>query len=103
MKKGVVTLLAEIGWTAHSEQTERQDEPADIPAGKVLALARKHLQDAEKAQDFLKYTELRAHLLLGRGGQNDLYFSFPHRTFQEYLAASPSRQPGRFWRSSGVG
>jgi formylglycine-generating enzyme required for sulfatase activity len=53
----------------------------------VLALARKHLHDPEKAAKFVNYTEHRAHLLVGRGGQTELYFSFPHRTFQEYLAA----------------
>jgi len=96
--EAVQELLAEIAWTAHNQQTERRDEPADIPAGTVQALARKHLQDAEKATLFLNYTEQRAHLLVGRGGQDQLYFGFPHRTFQEYLAARVAYT--LFWKVS---
>jgi formylglycine-generating enzyme required for sulfatase activity len=78
-------LLWEIGYTAHKEQATRQ-EAADIPEEQVMKLAQKHLGDWAKAATFVEYTERRAHLLVGLGGRDDRRFSFPHRTFQEYLA-----------------
>lgn len=79
-------LLYEIGWVAHSDQANRT-EAADISEAQVFMLAVKHLKDRKKAAVFVDYTENRAHLLVGRGGQIDRRFSFIHRTFQEYLAA----------------
>ncbi len=109
----VKNLLAEIAWQAHTTQTNRKDEPADIPAGVVLKLANKHLKDPEKANRFLSYTEQRAHLLIGRGGEDQFYYAFPHRTFQEYLAArwlvglpdfgekaGKLAEQGEFWRTT---
>ncbi len=85
----VKTLLAEIAWQAHDKDRRAgpRQEAADIPAGLALALAEKTLGNREKALHFLNYTEQRAHLLIGRGGQTELQYTFPHRTFQEYLAA----------------
>lgn len=83
-------LLAEIAWQAHQKDRSagpRAEAAADIPAGLALALAEKHLGSREKAHLFLNYTEQRAHLLIGRGGQTEWQYTFPHRTFQEYLAA----------------
>ena len=60
-------LLWEIGWKAHSKAKER-DEAADILELEVLRIARKHLGDYGRAEQFLAYTEQRAHLLVGRGG-----------------------------------
>ncbi|MCQ3977215.1 MAG: hypothetical protein DPW09_27620 [Anaerolineae bacterium] len=83
-------LLAEIAWQAHQKDRStgsRAEAAADIPAGLALALAEKHLGSHEKAHLFLNYTEQRAHLLIGRGGQTEWQYTFPHRTFQEYLAA----------------
>jgi len=79
-------LLWEIAWKAHAEAVTRQ-ERADIKEGEIMPLAAKHLGDYGKAQQFLEYTEQRAHLLVGRGGLGERVFVFPHRTFQEYLAA----------------
>jgi formylglycine-generating enzyme required for sulfatase activity len=79
-------LLWEIGWEAQRSAAETGGV-ADIPETQVVALARQHLGDWENAGKFVAYTEQRAHLLIGRGGQTERRFTFPHRTFQEYLAA----------------
>ena len=92
-------LLWEIGWMAHFEQTGRQ-EAADIPEVQVMALAKKHLGDYAKAEVFVEYTERRAHLLVGTGGREDRRFSFPHRTFQEYLAGCHLANDRRFGRKA---
>jgi formylglycine-generating enzyme required for sulfatase activity len=94
-------LLWEIAWTAHSQAPERE-EAADIPEGEILTLARKpqYLGSLVKAALFLDYTEKRAHLLLGRGGESERLYTFPHRTFQEYLAASHLASVRRFPRQA---
>ncbi len=79
-------LLWEVAWTAHRE-TAGQEEAADIPRMQVVAIAEKHLGSLARAEAFLEYTEQRAHLLVGRGGVGERVYAFPHRTFQEYLAA----------------
>jgi formylglycine-generating enzyme required for sulfatase activity len=80
-------LLWEIAYDAHVNQAEREGA-ADIPESAVLGIARKRLGDLSKAEAFCDYVELRAGLLIGRG--EDAYgykvYTFPHRTFQEYLA-----------------
>lgn len=93
-------LLWEIGWQAHSQQAER-DAAADIPEGDVIKIARKYLDGSyAKAEQFVEYTERRAHLLIGRGGQAERMFAFPHRTFQEYLAACYLASQRRFGREA---
>ncbi len=79
-------LLWEIAWQAHGQAMSRQ-ERADIKESEIMALAARHLGSYDKAEQFLNYTEQRAHLLVGRGGLGERVFAFPHRTFQEYLAA----------------
>ncbi len=63
---------------------------ADLPRGDVLALLEKadYLDGAGLAHEFLDYVDQRAGLLVGRGGEEGkpATYSFPHRTFQEYLA-----------------
>lgn len=80
-------LLWEIAYDAHDKQGERE-AAADISESDVIAIAASYLNhDMGKAQIFCDYIEQRAGLLIGRGTPDRWrVFSFPHRTFQEYLA-----------------
>ncbi len=60
-------LLWEIAWQAHSQAPERQ-QAADIPEDDVMKTARAQLGSYAKAEQFIEYTERRAHLLVGKGG-----------------------------------
>jgi formylglycine-generating enzyme required for sulfatase activity len=88
-------LLWEIAWEAHSKAEDRT-RSADIPRWNVVDIAEAHLGSLGKAEQFLEYTEQRAHLLVGRGGRRERVYSFPHRTFQEYLAACHLAAQRRF-------
>ncbi len=90
-------LLWEIAWEAHSKAEDRS-RSADIPRWEVIRIAEEHLGSLGKAEQFLEYTEQRAHLLVGRGGRREQVYSFPHRTFQEYLAACHLAANRRFAR-----
>lgn len=80
-------MLWEIAYDAHNQQADREGA-ADIPETAIIGIANRRLNDRTKAELFCEYIEKRAGLLVGRG--QDSYgwrvYSFPHRTFQEYLA-----------------
>jgi formylglycine-generating enzyme required for sulfatase activity len=65
-------------------QAEREDAPADIPLGEVLSVFTPLLPDDFNPALLLVYLETRAGLLIGR---REGVYAFPHRSFQEYLAA----------------
>jgi formylglycine-generating enzyme required for sulfatase activity len=62
---------------------------ADIGEGRLLQAFRPLLEGSwDKAAVVVDYIEKRAGLLLGQGDRNgERQFAFPHRTFQEFLAA----------------
>ena len=83
-------MIQALAYQAHQS---RQDGKAvtDLPRGTALVLLSRpeYLGSAGLAEAFLEYVEHRAGLLSGRGSalsQPETY-SFPHRIFQEYLAA----------------
>ena len=85
-KENLERLMWEIAWKAHSRAADREDA-ADITETELMQIARHNLGSYSSAERFVEYTERRAHLLIGRGGKRERVFTFPHRTFQEYLAA----------------
>jgi formylglycine-generating enzyme required for sulfatase activity len=88
-------LLWEIAWVAHSKAADRT-RSADIPRWEVLEIAETYFGSLGKGEQFLAYTEQRAHLLVGHGGRRERVYRFPHRTFQEYLAACHLAAQRRF-------
>ncbi len=81
--------LEHLAYEAHrSSQGKR--EAADLPRGKALTIleSKAYTGSTALAAEFLDYVDQRAGLLVGRGGSEDTpaTYSFPHRTFQEYLA-----------------
>ena len=83
----VRAALHHLAFQAHTQQAagaERQDIPADIGVGQVLAVFAPLLPQDFNPQVLLTYLETRAGLLVGRTPGT---YAFPHRSFQEYLAA----------------
>ena len=77
-------LLNELAYKAHSSQPEIVGT-ADISEGDLLTgLMRLKKSPGENPANLMEYISQRAGLLLPRGVG---VFTFPHRTFQEYLAA----------------
>jgi len=81
--------IEHLAYEAHSISKEN-NQAADLPRGTALTLLEQqnYLGSTALAGEFLDYVDQRAGLLLGRGGggQHPAAYSFPHRTFQEYLA-----------------
>jgi formylglycine-generating enzyme required for sulfatase activity len=84
-------ILERLAYEAHQGQAERS-RAADLERKDLLALLEKpaYLGHAGLAAEFLDYVDQRAGLLVGQGGAGDgeapKTYTFPHRTFQEYLA-----------------
>jgi formylglycine-generating enzyme required for sulfatase activity/energy-coupling factor transporter ATP-binding protein EcfA2 len=81
-------VMQQLSFNAHAS-CAGQEGVADIPEGELLAALKPLLlNDANKAELALDYIEKRAGLLLGQGPRgHQRQYTFPHRTFQEYLAA----------------
>lgn len=86
-EKDLYKILWEIAYDAHSQQADKQGV-ADISEVRLIEIVKTHVNnDLGLAQKFCNYVEGRAGLLLGRGIQGEWrVFTFPHRTFQEFLA-----------------
>jgi len=79
--------LEQLAYAAHARQgeaAERDDAPAGIPEQEVLAALCQVLPQDVNAKAVLPYLKYRAGLLLER---RPGVYAFPHRSFQEYLAA----------------
>ncbi len=79
-------LLEKLAYEAHASQPDaEQDQPVDLPEETVIS-ALLSLSRREDLQPRLlaAYLRDRAGLLVDRGGG---VYTFPHRTFQEFLAA----------------
>jgi formylglycine-generating enzyme required for sulfatase activity len=81
-------VLEELAFTVH-ERNVGVAGTADIPEHELLQAFRPLLNNSwDKAQIVVEYIEKRAGLLLGQGQKSGApQFTFPHRTFQEFLAA----------------
>ncbi len=80
--------LEEMAFNIH-EQNIGQQGTADIGEDRLNRSFRPLLNDSKDKADLVTgYIEKRAGLLLGQGEkQGERQFTFPHRTFQEFLAA----------------
>ncbi|MBI5294613.1 MAG: SUMF1/EgtB/PvdO family nonheme iron enzyme [Chloroflexi bacterium] len=84
-------VMEVLAYQAHRASAE-QSGTGTLLRKDALDLLEKgeHLGDVKLAADFLDYVDQRAGLLVGYGGEltKPTSYSFPHRTFQEYLAGS---------------
>jgi hypothetical protein len=102
------TVLWELAFNAHTAiQPSKTDGVADIPEWTVVkALAERHPQRSyDWANELVEVMKLRAGLLLER--ESGVY-TFPHRTFQEYLAGAHlsvqrdfAMEAAQLWRGDG--
>ncbi len=83
------SAMERLGYEAHTAGTSEQ-KAAELARGTALTIldAPEYLASIELANEFLDYIDAKAGLLVGRGGEagRPAVYSFPHRTFQEYLA-----------------
>lgn len=83
-------LLWEIAWQAHSKNPAASG-PGDIAQSELFRVLQQPKYFGEKdlvrVSKFVQYTKDRAHLLIFKGSTTEPIYTFPHRTFQEFLAA----------------
>ncbi|MGB8646749.1 MAG: SUMF1/EgtB/PvdO family nonheme iron enzyme, partial [Anaerolineae bacterium] len=81
------TTLHRLAYEVHARQgreSKQTDGPADIREDEVLGAFARALPEDVNAPVLLRYLETRAGLLASHGPG---VYTFPHRSFQEYLAA----------------
>jgi formylglycine-generating enzyme required for sulfatase activity len=85
----LLSALENLAYKAQSAGIENK-KTADLSRMDALATleAREYLGDPGLVSEFLDYVDQRSGLLRGNGGElnKPTSYSFPHRTFQEYLA-----------------
>ncbi|GBC62784.1 hypothetical protein DENIS_3761 [Desulfonema ishimotonii] len=82
------SALERVAFSAHEHQeteTDRSDRCADISKLDLLEELEKDLGSLDAARDVIDYISKRSGLLIA---QDNKTYTFPHRTFQEYLAAA---------------
>ena len=80
-------VLEELAFKVHEENVGREGT-ADIGEDRLVRAFRPLLNSKDKADVVVDYIEKRAGLLIGQGEKDgERQFAFPHRTFQEFLAA----------------
>ena len=88
-ERRLLAALERLAYEAHSAGKGKK-EAADLLRKNALVILdqKEYLGDTGLAAEFLDYVDQRAGLLKGNGGELDkpTSYSFPHRTFQEYLA-----------------
>ncbi len=87
---GIRKAIEHLAYTVHERQrTEGGKTVADITEGEVLTAFRPLLDDENsqfKSKALLNYLDTQAGLLIARDERGP--YAFPHRSFQEYLAAA---------------
>jgi formylglycine-generating enzyme required for sulfatase activity len=97
----LLNVMERLAYEAH--QAGRGDkENADLPRMRALEILeqKEFMQSLRLAEEFLDYVDQRAGLLKGNGGELErpTSYSFPHRTFQEYLAGCYMVRDRNPWR-----
>ena len=90
----LLAALRDVAFQAHTRSGG--GEEGDLLRSEVLKVMAGHLAgEYGRAEQFLNHVDTRAGLLVGRGGAGEPVYTFPHRTFQEYLAGCHLALGGR--------